>query len=53
MESNLKNDTSEFIYTTETNSQISKSNLWSPKGKRGGSDKMGDWINIYILLYIE
>ena len=37
MESN-KNDTKELIYKTETNSQISKSNLGLPKGKpcRGG-----------------
>ena len=33
MESN-KNDTNEFIYKTETNSQISKSEL--PKGKPRG-----------------
>ena len=28
-----KNDTQELIYKTETNSQISKSNLRLPKGK--------------------
>ena len=32
----LKNDTNEFIRKTEIDSQISKSNLWSPKAKRGG-----------------
>ena len=32
VESN-KNDTKEFIYKTETDAQISKSNLWLPKGK--------------------
>ena len=31
-----KNDTKELIYKTETNSQISKSNLWPPKGKLEG-----------------
>ena len=33
---NLKNDTNELIYKTETDSQISKTNLWLPKGKRRG-----------------
>ena len=28
-----KNDTNELIYKTETDSHISKSNLWLPKGK--------------------
>ena len=40
----LKNDTNELIYKTETDSQISKTNLWSPKGKGGrGRDKLGVW----------
>ena len=30
-----KNDTSELIYKTETDSQILKTNLWLPKGKGG------------------
>ena len=29
----FKNDTNELIYRTETDSQISKTNLWLPKGK--------------------
>ena len=32
----LKNDTNEPIYKTETDLQILKTNLWLPKGKRGG-----------------
>ena len=36
VESNFKNDTNELIYKTETDSQILKTNLWLPKGKRGG-----------------
>ena len=38
LESNFfKNDTNELIYKTETDLQISKTNLWLPKGKlRGG-----------------
>ena len=32
----IKNDTNELIYKTETDSQISKSNLWLPNGKHEG-----------------
>ena len=32
----IKNDTNKLIYETETDSQISKSNIWLPKGKHGG-----------------
>ena len=39
----IKNDINELFYKTETDSQILKSNLWLPKGKHGGSDKLGDW----------
>ena len=40
----FKNDTNELIYKTETDSKISKINLWLPKGKRGrGRDKLGAW----------
>ena len=31
----LKNDVYELIYKIETDSQISKTNLWLPKGKHG------------------
>ena len=31
----FKNDTNELIYKTETDSQISKTNLWLPKGRHG------------------
>ena len=40
---NLKNDTNELIYKTETDSQTQKTNLWLPKGKSGGRDKLGGW----------
>ena len=41
---NPKNDTNDLIYKTETDSQTSKTNLWLPKGKRGGGrDKLGVW----------
>ena len=55
METNfLKNDTNELIYKTETDLQTSKTNLWLPKGKRGGvgiNQEFG--INIHTLLYIR
>ena len=38
---NLKNNTNELIYKTETNSPMQKTNLWLPKGK--GGDKLGVW----------
>ena len=43
---NLKNDTNELIYKTETDSQTQKTNLLLPKGivgGRGGRDKLGVW----------
>ena len=41
---NLKNNTSESTYKTETDSQMQKTNLWLPKGKgRWGRDKLGVW----------
>ena len=32
----LKNDANELIHKTETDSQISETNLWLPKGKAWG-----------------
>ena len=40
---NLKYDTNELIYKTETDSQTQKTNLWLPKGKGGGRDKLEVW----------
>ena len=40
---NLKNDTDELIYKTETDSQTSKTNLWLKKGKVKGRDRLGAW----------
>ena len=40
---NLKYDTNELIYENR-DSQMQKTNLWFPKGKRGGgADKSGGW----------
>ena len=53
MKSN-KNDTKELIYSIETNSQISKSNLGLPGRDCGvGGINWKDRINTYILLYME
>ena len=38
---NLKNNTNQSIYKTETDSQTQKTNLWLPQGKEG--DKLGVW----------
>ena len=38
---NLKKDTNEFIYKTETDLQTQKTDLWLPKGKGSGRDKLG------------
>ena len=49
---NLKNNTNELIYKTETDSQTQKTNLWLPK--RMGRDKLGVWDSyIYTLYYIK
>ena len=40
---NVKNDTDELIYKTERDSQTQKTNLWLPKGKGKGRDKLGVW----------
>ena len=40
---NLKNDTNELIYKRETDSQTQKTNIWLPKGRGGGRDKLGGW----------
>ena len=40
---NLKYDKNELIYNTETDSQTQKTNLWPPKGKGMGRDKLGVW----------
>ena len=42
MGSNLKNDSKELICKTEIDSQISKKNLWLPKGMGGRLGGM-DW----------
>ena len=51
---NLKYDTNELIYKTETDLQTQKTDLWLPKGKGGGggiNQELG--INRYTLLYIK
>ena len=43
---NLKSDTNELIYKTETDSK-----LWLPKWKGGGRDKLEGGNNLHTLLY--
>ena len=51
---NLKYDTDELIYKTETDSQTQKTNLWLPKVKGGGGGKNWEFeISRYKLLYIK
>ena len=40
---NLKYDTNELIYKTETDSQIQKTTYGNQRGSGGGSDKLGVW----------
>ena len=47
---NLKNDTNELIYKTETDSQDLKNKLMVTKGERRGRDIVG--IKRHRLLYI-
>ena len=47
-----KNDTDELIYKTEIDPQTQKTNLWLPKGKGEGRDKLGVWDEqIHTTLY--
>ena len=51
---NLKYDTNELIYKTETDAQTQKTNLWLPRGREGRGEM--DWefvISRCKLLYIE
>ena len=40
----LKSGTGELIYKTEIDSQTQKTNLWLPKRKREGRNKLGVWV---------
>ena len=40
---NLKYDTNEHIYETKTDSQIERTDLWMPRGRRGGGGKDPVW----------
>ena len=52
MKSNFKKDINEFIYKTETDLQISKTNIRLPKGKGSRGDQLGTWDE-HTLLYIK
>ena len=50
----IKNDTKEFIYKTETNSQTLQSSLGSPEGKAWrGEINWEDGTDTYTPLYIK
>ena len=52
---NLKYDTNELIYETETDSQTQRTDLWLPRGWGGGGEGM-DWelgVSRCKLLYRE
>ena len=41
---NLKYDTNELIYETETDSQTQRTDLWLPSGGgKAGRDRLGVW----------
>ena len=62
---NLKYDTNELIYETETHSQTQRADLWGPKGRWDGRGKQWEfgvcrcklvnteWISSKVLLYIQ
>ena len=43
MQNLLKHDTNEHIYKIETDLRTQKTNLWLPKRKGKGRDKLGGW----------
>ena len=40
---NLKYNTNELMYETETNSQTERTDLWLPRGEGWGRDGFGVW----------
>ena len=50
---NIKYDTKELIYKTETDSQTQRTDLWLPKRKVGGGINEEFGIRGYKLLYIK
>ena len=46
-----KNDTYEPIGKAEIETQMQRTNIWTPGRKI--EDELGDWIDIYTLIYIK
>ena len=44
---NVKNDTNELIYKTETDSETQKTNLWLPKGKGWGQTRSMELTDVH------
>ena len=40
---NLKYDTNQYIYETETDSQTKRTDLWLPRGREWARDGLGVW----------
>ena len=38
-----KNGTDDHICKAETETQTLRTNVWTPKGKQGGLEELGDW----------
>ena len=38
-----KNDTDDHICKAEIETQTQRTNVWTPKGKQGGLEELGDW----------
>ena len=52
---NLRNGTDEPVYKVEIETQMQRTNVWTPRGERGGGwlcDELGDWdFHIYTNMY--
>jgi len=52
VKSNFKKDINEFIYKTEADLQISKTNIRLSKGKGSRGDQLGSWDeHTHITIY--
>ena len=43
----------ELIYKIEMESEMQKTNVWLPRGKRWGGKNWEIWIDIYTLIYTK
>ena len=45
-----KNGIDEAICKAEIETQMQRTNVWTPRGTWGGCDELEDWTDMYILL---